>query len=588
MSHAIREGARFVYGPEGDTVAHELEKLAAAYRQRHPRPFIAAAERMNEHDAFLITYAHTLQSPGEAPLRTLGRWLGTHLADTVSIVHLLPFYPWSSDDGFSVKDYRAVDPRYGSWQDVRAVGKDHRLMFDAVINHASAQGSWFEAYLQGIEPQRGWFRSEDKDSDTASVVRPRVTPLLTPFETKDGTRWLWTTFGPDQVDLDYRDPSLLLEIADVLLFYAEQGADVLRMDAVTYLWKELGTPSVHHPKTHGVLRLLRAFLEAAAPWMVVLTETNVPHAENLSYFGSGHDEAQMVYNFALPPLVLHSFLQQDTQALHAWAASLETPSEETWFLNFLASHDGIGVRPVEALLPREAIDAMVAHTLRRGGGVGMKRESDGSETPYELNINYLDALADPDLPPDDPRNVARFAAAHAVMMALPGVPAIYIHSLLGSEGSPELVAETGMARSINRATLDAASVEEELQDPTSRRAQVLHALQALLRARRHPSFHPNAAFEVLPTTNGVFGVRRGNEVPVYALHNLTNQTQQIDLLVAGRDLLTGAVHQAATAELPPFSVLWLEAASTPDAVNREPGQSSTLQRDVVGRNDHGD
>lgn len=562
MNPDLLREARRIYGPAGDALAADLMALAATFRKDHDRPATRPAQRMSETDAILISYADTLTTAGEAPLRTLARWLDGPLADTVSTVHLLPFYPWSSDDGFAVKDYRAVDDRFGSWEDVHAIGANHRLMFDAVINHASAQGDWFGAYLRGEEPQRRWFRSEAHDADVAAVVRPRTTPLLTRFDTAAGERWLWTTFGPDQVDLDYRDSSLLLEVARVLLSYADHGAEVLRMDAVTYLWKELGTPCVHLENTHGVLRLLRAFLETAAPWMVMLTETNVPHAENVAYFGSGRNEAQMVYNFALPPLVLHAITTGRTEALTTWASTLATPSDETWFLNFLASHDGIGVRPVEGLLTPSEVSALVRRTEVLGGKVGMKRESDGRDTPYELSINYLDALREPGVAEPVDREVARFRVAHAVMMALPGVPAVYVHSLLGSRGAPDLMAATGMPRSINRAKLDAEHVANELGNPGSLRSRVLGSLQALLRARRsHHAFHPSAASVVLDAPRGTFAVQRGNDAPLYAIHELAGTSATFDLPHAGRDVISGAWMSAGTLHLEPHAVRWIDAGA---------------------------
>ena len=560
---AIAREARAVYGERGDAVAGELRALATRFRATTERDPVPPAQRMTENDALLISYADTVQRPDEAPLRTLGRWLRGPLADTVSTVHLLPFYPWSSDDGFAVKDYRAVAPRYGSWDDVHALRRDHRLMVDAVVNHASAQGTWFDRFLRDEPPYRDWFRTEAPGADVAGIVRPRITPLLTPFETACGRRWAWTTFGPDQVDLDYREPSLLLEIASVLLSYVGHGAEVLRMDAVTYLWKELGTPSAHHPKTHALLRLFRALLEEAAPWVVLLTETNVPHAENVAYFGAGRDEAQMVYNFALPPLVLHTVASGDATVLRDWAATLRTPSDETWFLNFLASHDGIGVRPVETLLPRSAIDALVDRTLKQGGGLGLKRNPDATQSAYELNVNYFDALGDPDREERLDRQVARFAAAHAVMAALPGVPAVYVHSLLGSRGAPELAARQGVPRAVNRAKLDEATLSAELADPLGRRARILAALRGLLRARRgRPAFHPSAPSTVLDAPKGVFSVRRGAEDRTVAcVQELAGRDATVRVERGGRELLSGRPIEPGTVPVGPYEVLWIDESA---------------------------
>jgi sucrose phosphorylase len=555
---ALLREARTIYGPRGDGVAAALRELAERFEPPPGRAPSAPAARMGAEDAVLITYADMVRTPGEPPLRTLGRLLRGPLADTVSTVHLLPFFPWSSDDGFAVEDYRAVAPDYGDWDDVRTLARDHRLMFDAVVNHASARSAWFAGFLRDEPPYRAWFRTEEPDVDLSDIVRPRTTPLLTPFDTATGRRWVWTTFGPDQVDLDYREPSLLLEVAAVLLDYVAHGAEVLRMDAVTYLWKEPGTPSVHHPKTHAILRLLRAFLETAAPWVVLLTETNVPHAENVAYFGDGHDEAQMVYNFALPPLLLHTVASGDVDPLRTWAATLRTPSDQTWFLNFLASHDGIGVRPVEGLLPAEAIDALVRRTERAGGRIGRKRDADGSESVYELNVNLFDALADPERDEPLARQVDRFVAVHAVMAALPGVPALYLHSLLGSRGAPDLVARSGVPRAINREKLDEATLLRDLAEPDGRRARVLGGLRTLLRARRRPAFHPAAPATVLDLGPGVFGVRRGQDAQaVTCLQELAGRGASVHLERPGTDLLTGDRFAPGELRLAPYGVRWI-------------------------------
>lgn len=558
---AVRREARFVYGSGGDDVATELLRRADAFRRGRSRPSAPAELRMNESDAILISYADTIRREGVPPLRTLARWLDGPLADAVSTVHVLPFYPWSSDDGFAVENYRAVAPEYGDWADVHAIAARNRLMVDAVVNHASAQGPWFQAFLRDEAPYRNWFRTESEDADVRDVVRPRTTPLLTPFETRAGRRWVWTTFGPDQVDLDYRAPDLLLEIVDVLLGYVGHGAEILRMDAVTFLWKELGTSCAHHPKTHALMRLMRAVLEVAAPGVVLLTETNVPHAENAAYFGDGDDEAQMVYNFALPPLLLHTVVSGDASALRAWASELSTPSSSTWFLNFLASHDGIGLRPVESLLPRSAVDALVERSLAHGGSIGRRRDASGGDSPYELNVNYFDVLGTPGALEPVEFQVARFAAVHAVAMALPGVPALYVHSLLGSRGAPDLAAARGIPRAINRATLDETELQAELADPDGRRARVLRALTRLLARRRsHVAFHPSAAAVVLDAPPGVFALRRERDGErIHAWHELAGRSWGVDVREAGVDLVSGTEVAAGRAELAPYQVLWVRS-----------------------------
>ncbi|HLU09627.1 MAG TPA: alpha-amylase family glycosyl hydrolase, partial [Oceanobacillus sp.] len=314
-------------------------------------PAFEDGERFSERDVFLITYGDTLQRESEPPLRTLHHFLNQWVKGAISTIHILPFYPYSSDDGFSVIDYYAVNPDLGTWEDVAALGQDFRLMFDAVINHMSARSEWFQRFLADEPDYRELFAVASPDQDLSLVTRPRTSPLLTPFQKANGeTIHVWTTFSDDQVDLNYQNPDTLLRILDVLLFYVRQGAQVIRLDAIAYAWKEIGTNCIHLAQTHALIQLLRAALDHVAPQVILITETNVPHAENVSYFGNGYDEAQMVYNFTLPPLLFHTMLAGNANQLSAWANTLITPSEQTTFFNFTASHDGIGVRPVEGIL----------------------------------------------------------------------------------------------------------------------------------------------------------------------------------------------------------------------------------------------
>ena len=564
LGPAVHRHLRALYGEErGAGLAVLLEGEADAFRAAHPRRATPPEARLSEDDVLLITYPDQVHAAGEAPLRTLGRLLHGPLAGTVSGVHLLPFCPSSSDDGFSVVDYDAVDPAHGGWEEIAALARSHRLMFDAVINHVSAQSAYLQGFLAGDPRFAGFFLEITPDMDLSTVVRPRTTSLATPFDDASGLRHdLWTTFSADQVDLDYHTPEVLLEVARVLLHYVARGARLLRLDAVTYLWKEPGTTCASLPQTHAVLKVLRGLLEAAAPWVVVLTETNVPHRENVGYFGDGHDEAQMVYNFALPPLVLHSVLSGDAATLRSWAAGLATPSEATCFFNFLASHDGIGLRAVEGILDDTALDAMVTAVQERGGRVSSRATASG-ERPYELNVNLFDALT----PPGEAlaASVQRFATVHAAMLALAGVPALYAHSLLGSSGAPEEVARTGRARSINREKLELDRLSTELADPQGRRARVLAALRTLLEVRRtHPAFAPRAAQAILPTEAGVFGVRReAAGRSVWCLHNLSDRPVAVPAAARprrGRDLLAGGTLEPSEAlALEPRQTLWLEA-----------------------------
>ena len=575
-----------LYGEEqAEQVLPQLQERLSRFTQRNPGLQAKArdpAGLLTERDVFLITYGDQVTEPGRRPLVTLTEVLEKTIAGIVSGIHLLPFFPYSSDDGFSVIDYTAVNPALGTWADVEHLGRRFRLMFDAVINHISAESDWFRAFVDGDPRYARYFITVEPGTDLSDVVRPRARPLLTPVQTAQGEKLVWTTFSPDQIDLNYANPDTLLDIIDVLLFYVEKGAEVIRLDAIAYVWKEIGTSCIHLAEAHQIVKLFRALLDAVAPHVILITETNVPHEENVSYFGSGRDEAQLVYQFPLPPLVLHTFHTGDATHLAEWAAGLSTPSSSTTFFNFLASHDGIGVRPVEGILSPAQVEAMVERTRRHGGHVSYKTNADGSRSVYELNISYFDALSSPT--GDEPlrTQVRRFLTSQAVMLSLAGVPGIYVHSLFGSRSDPEGVQETGRYRSINREKFQRRDLEHALADPTSRRHQVLYAYLDMIRARTsHPAFHPNAEQHVVPPeaagSASLFVLLRTSRTSgqsVLCIHNaaLTEQPLRLDLRALGigrpgafQDLLSPATYSTTghTLELNvvPYQALWLEAIS---------------------------
>lgn len=570
LNVSIRDKCRALYGEaRGDDCYARLMALLDAFRAENapPEP-VDPAGRVSERDVMLITYGGSLHAPGEPPLQTLRRFLCDHLQGVISAVHILPFFPYSSDDGFAVIDYTAVDPALGTWDDVRKLSQTFDMMFDLVINHVSSQSEWFQRFKAGDPAYEDFFIRVDPDTDLSAVVRPRTLPLLTPVETARGVEHVWTTFSDDQIDLNFANPDVLLRMVEVLLFYVQQGMTFLRLDAIAYLWKCIGTTCIHLDETHTVVRLFRDIFDAVAPQVAIITETNVPHQENISYFGNGWDEAQLVYQFPLPPLTLHAIATGDATELSRWAAGLKRPSPATTFFNFTASHDGIGVRPLEGILPRAEIDRLVERVQRHGGAVSYKANQDGTQSPYELNINYFDALSDPQGGEPLERQVSRFLASQAILLALAGVPGIYIHSLLGSRNWHDGVQQTGRLRSINREPLVVGEVERALADPVSLRAQVFAGYRHLIETRAaEPAFHPSGAQQVLDLHPALFALLRispDGRARVAALHNVSGESVHVALSTiegAGRwrDLLTGEdFHADAEIALAPYQVRWLK------------------------------
>ena len=583
IERAIQRHLTFLYGEDiSRSLFHELQSRLERFKVRNPtlgRTQISPGGHLTEKDAVLITYGDQIQQPGIPHLQTLGDFLGKYLLDTVSGVHLLPFFPYSSDDGFSVIDYRNVNDQFGSWDNIARIGRNFRLMVDGVINHISRQSACFQAFLRGEPPYTDYFIEVDPEADLSAVVRPRPGSPITSFETAAGAKHLWTTFSDDQIDLNYANPHLLLEMIDILLFYVERGAEIIRLDAIAYLWKKVGTPCIHLPQTHRVVKLLRCVLESVAPGVLLITETNVPHTENISYWGENvtgkdeYDEAHMVYQFALAPLVLHAFQTGNARVLTKWVATLSTPSPSTTFFNFIASHDGIGVTPAGGLLSEEEIASLVMRTLAHGGKVSYKRNPDGSKSAYELNITLFDALNNPSEPQVDV-DIRRFMTAQVILLSLAGIPGIYVHSLVGSHNFHEGVDETGRARSINREKFHRATLEKELSNPDSHKHKVFSSYLHLLRERRkHPAFHPNGDQRVLTLHDSVFALVRiapGREETVLCLANVSAKTLDIRLtpgeweLPSERvwtDLIGGTRHMTQdkllSISVAPYQALWL-------------------------------
>jgi glycosidase len=491
---------------------------------------------LTEKDAFLITYPDSIHQVGEKPLRTLQRFLANHVRDAVTGLHILPFFPSSSDAGYAVIDYKKVDPRLGTWDDIKALSTKYRLMVDLVMNHVSSRSDWFKAFLEGDRQYRDYFIWRDKMTDMPEVFRPRETPLFTEFDTAWGRKAVWTTFGPDQIDLNYQNPDVLLRIIDVLLFYLSQGVEVIRFDAIGYVWKEPGTRCVNLSKTHQIVRLLRHVLAYAAPYALILTEANFPYKENIAYFGEGH-EANMVYKFSLPPLVMDAFARRDTSYIRE--ITDRTRADLTFF-DFLASHDGIGLMSAKEILSKAHFDNLLRLTEDHGGLISYKTTKKGEKSPYELNISYFDAINDP-AHPDDPLAVERFTASQAIMLALKGVPGIYIHSLLGSRNDLEAVNRTGVKRMINRARLAEDDLETALADAQTLRHRVLSRFLHLLKIRETGrAFHPSSKRKLWDRDKRLLVIERTFEGDkLWVVINVSEDKVSLPELHGKRDSITG-------------------------------------------------
>jgi glucosylglycerate phosphorylase len=566
----IIEKLKFLFSAEEASIIHsELEKMIDKHSSL--KSDVGVKKWVDEKDVFLITYGDSIKSKAQSSLKTLHGFLKKDLQDYINYVHILPFYPYSSDDGFSVIDYFKVDKELGDWNDVETMSDDFKLMFDGVINHISAKSDWFSEYLKGNPEYRNYFIETEDTPALSKVFRPRALPLLTKFDTANGEKWLWTTFSADQIDLNFKNKETFLKIIELLLFYVKMGAKAIRLDAIGFMWKELGTNCMHLPQTHKAIQLYRDIFKIVAPDTLIITETNVPHKENISYFGDGTNEAQMVYQFPLPPLVLYSMIKGNAKYLSKWASGLTLDSDQTTYFNFLASHDGIGVVPTHGILSDEQRQDMIDRVQENGGNVSYKTKADGSQIPYELNVNYFDAVSLQTA--SEVENIDRFICSQAILLSVVGVPAIYIHSLLGSRNYYEGVKETGRFRSINREKLSETLLSEELENTESLRSKILDRYKKLISIRKgEKAFHPNALQRVLHVDDRIFSIIRGDsDENIIVLNNTSSDTVAVDIdLLKNKlssesytDLISTSVYESKNDKLSfsiqSYQVVWLKA-----------------------------
>jgi len=528
----------------------------------------AHTNHWNQQDLVVIAYADSIVQADKKPLQTFLTFWNQRLGSVASSVHLLPFFPYCSDDGFAVSDFYAVRPDLGDWSDIEAIATTTDLMADLVLNHGSAASEWFQNFIAGSGPGHDYFMVVPANAAVGDVVRPRTSPLLKPVETASGTQHVWCTFSHDQIDFDFRNPAVLHEFVRIIRWYLDRGVRTFRLDAVAFIWKELGSSCLNLPQTHGIVRLLRLLVEHARPDAILITETNIPNRENLSYFGNAN-ETHLVYNFSLPPLLINTLVTGSCHHLKQWQMSMPPAQNGTTYFNFIASHDGIGLRPAEGLLDEEEVASLVNTMIKFGGQVSWRNNSQGSKQPYEVNIALIDALKGTTAGIDD-LGVERFVCAHAIMLAMEGIPALYIHSLLATPNDHQRVEKTGRKRSINRHQWQFETLSERLDDPQSQHHLVFQRLKNLIEIRRsQTAFHPNATQFTLHISDQVFGFWRQSidrQQSIFCIFNVTHTQQNLDLSSLNliitdhwQDLISGEpmTDTQISVTLQPYQALWI-------------------------------
>lgn len=498
---------------------------------------------LDQSSVYLITYGDSFYEKDKYTLETLNSFCNKYLSDIISDIHILPMFEYTSDDGFSVVDYKKIDTRLGSFDSLNKMSEKYRLMYDFVVNHISKSSDWFRGYLNNEEKYKDFFIEYDSNFDYSNVVRPRTSDLISTY---DNGKKVWTTFSEDQVDLNFKSIDILVETTDILLYYIENGATSIRLDAIGFLWKESSTTCIHLKQTHEVIKLWRILIDDLAHGVQIITETNVPHLENISYFGNGYDEASQVYQFALPPLTLHTFISQDSTKISKWASEIELKGNSTFF-NFLASHDGIGMRPVEGILDSIQLENIIDKVKENGAKFSYKNNPDGTESIYEINVTYFDAIKE-----NDEFDCQRFIAAHAILLAMPGVPAIYYNSILGSINYYEGVVESGINRRINREKFEIEKISYELEnDP--RRNKIYTGICELIKLRKkYDAFNPYSQFEIINLDKSLFTIQRFGTTNILVIINISKNS--VEISKKGYNLIKDEKFNCI---IEPYEIVWL-------------------------------
>ena len=554
---------------EINLISNQLLQILDKFSEKSSYEEISNKERWDESYSVLITYADSVYKEGESTLITLRDLLSKHFGCLSKVVHILPFLKSTSDGGFAVSSYDSLEDEFGDWGDLKNISQKHILMADLVLNHVSSSHPWVQQFIKSQEPGMSNVFSPEENLDWTNVVRPRSSSLFSQVKTEDGSKQVWTTFGPDQIDLNWHNPKMTINFLNLITTFLSNGIKWFRLDAVGFIWKESGTTCLHLPKAHSIVKILRILLNNLISDGLLITETNVPQKENLSYLVP-EDEAHMAYNFPLPPILLEAIITSKADILNSWIFKWPDLPENTTLFNFTASHDGVGLRALEGIMNEKRIKNLLINCEKRGGLVSHRRLSNGEDKPYELNISWWSAMEDSGI--DSNRyQFERFLLTQLLVMALKGVPAFYLPALLASENDIKKFSLTGQRRDLNRERFNSENLSPILDNSDSNANRNLKQLKKAMNVRSNlKQFHPDSPMECL--SNGrsdIVVIKRGNgPKSVYAIHNITDkkinfQLNDEDLSELNtkdlnmRDLLTSIKYNWKNISLDPFKVIWL-------------------------------
>ena len=544
-----------------DHLKDQIIQIIKKFNQNNSKKKLTISEKTS----LVICYGDNINSNQKSSIQVFQNFFKKNLKKYFNAIHFLPFYPSSSDSGFAVKDHYKIEKRIGSWSDIKKISKSSHVMADIVINHSSARGLWFKNFLKKKRPGKDYFLTVNSKFNTSKVVRPRDHKLLKKIDIFGKSDFLWRTFSADQIDLDFKNPSVLLRFIKIMVHLVSNGVTIFRLDAIAYLWKKNGTNCINLKQTHEIVKLLRLISNLLNVETIIITETNLPEKENLSYFGK-NDEANWIYNFSLPPLLIHAFLFENSSYLNKWSKKLPNAKFQNSYLNFIASHDGIGMRPTEGILNERSLNNFLKRLKKNGSKFSYRKVQNKSKKVYEANITVFDALKKSDTDPNGKFFLERYIAAHAIMISFEGVPAIYFNSLFGKSNDEAKYVITGNNRDINRYKWNYENITKNLKDKNSKQSIFYQNLGKLLEIKRkQKAFHPNAKRLNINLGSKIFCYERislDKKQTIICITNLSTKLQYIKInknLIKYRDLLGRKIFFTLDKKikLDPCQTIWL-------------------------------
>ena len=520
--------------------------------------------KINENTSLLICYGNSVTDGSKKSLKVFNSFYKKHLKSNFDTVHFLPFYPSSSDSGFAVKDHYKIEPRLGSWSDVKKIAKNCNVMADLVINHSSARGLWFSNFLKNKSPGKDYFFTVDKNFNSKKVVRPREHKLLKKINLSNQIKYLWRTFSPDQIDLNFKNPKVLIRFIKIIFNLINNGIRIFRLDAIAYLWKENGNTCINHTNTHNIIKLIRLVCNLLKTECIIITETNLPEKENLSYFGN-NDEANWIYNFSLAPILVFSLLFEDSNKITEWSSNFPITKLNNNYLNFIASHDGIGMRPIEGILNTNKQKKFFNRLKKNGGEFSYRKIPGKKKKVYEANITLFNAFKYSDFDKSGIFGFERYMAAHTIMISFDGIPAIYFNSMFGNSNDNSKYIISGNKRDLNRYRWNKDKIEDYLKDQNSKQNKYYKNISNILAIRRkQKAFHPNAIRKTLKLGPNFFGIKRVSTDNKQSIYCITNMTSKLQLLKVNKNVLSKKnllklrlIKISNKIQFDPFQTVWL-------------------------------